>query len=93
MPNLNKTGPQGAGSMTGRGMGNCGNGQGHQGFGRRFGRGIGRGFGRGLGRMFGFSNRQPTKAEETTNTKSYIEDLKEELSGAEEYLKDIGGKK
>ncbi|MBU4482014.1 DUF5320 domain-containing protein [Patescibacteria group bacterium] len=92
MPGFNGTGPQGAGSMTGRGMGNCGNGQG-QGFGRGFGRGIGRGFGRGLGRIFDFSNRQPTKAEETASTKSYIEDLKVELSGAEEYLKDIGGKK
>jgi len=92
MPGFNGTGPQGAGSMTGRGMGNCGNGQG-QGFGRGFGRGIGRGFGRGLGRIFDFSNRQPTKAEETASTKSYIEDLKVELSGAEEYLKDIGDKK
>ena len=38
MPNMNKTGPQGAGPKTGRGMGPCGNGL-------RQGRGTGAGFG------------------------------------------------
>ena len=52
MPGFDKTGPEGKGSMTGRGMGPCNpktpKGQG-------VGRGLGRGFGRGrgLGRGFG----------------------------------------
>lgn len=60
MPRGDKTGPEGRGSMTGRGLGNCsgssepgytagnsgrGNGLGGRGYG--FGRGQGRGFGRG----------------------------------------------
>jgi len=51
MPALNGTGPQGAGSMTGRGMGTCGSGQGMNQ--QRFGFGCGRGMRRGLGRYFG----------------------------------------
>ena len=60
MPGLDRTGPQGMGSMTGRGMGLCGSrggaptsgqvppgGFGWQGWGRGFG--GGRGFGRGMG--------------------------------------------
>ena len=82
MPKYDGTGPQGQGAMTGRGMGPCGGGM---------ARGLGRG--RGFCRWFGFSNRQPTKTEEATTTKSYIEDLKAELSEAEKYLKDVEGKK
>jgi len=45
MPKLDGTGPQGRGSRTGRGIGNCpGTGGNRQGLG--FGRGIGRGLGR-----------------------------------------------
>ncbi len=44
MPNMNGTGPQGQGAMTGRGLGPCGGGK------RIFG--CGRGLGRGLGRVF-----------------------------------------
>ncbi len=43
MPKLDRTGPQGQGPRTGRGMGNC---SGTGGSGRGFGRGMGRGFGR-----------------------------------------------
>lgn len=86
MPRYNGTGPQGQGSMTGRGMGPCGGGM-------AYGRGMGRGMKKGFCRWFGFSNRQLTKTEETANTKSYIEDLKAELSEAEKYLKDVEGKK
>jgi len=50
MPALNGTGPQGAGPMTGRGMGLCGNGQGMS---QRFGFGRRRGTRRGLCRYFG----------------------------------------
>jgi len=80
MPKYDGTGPQGQGSMTGRGMGPCGG-------------GMARGFGKGFCRWSGFGNRQLTKTEEKSNTKSYIEDLKVELSEAEKYLKDVEGKK
>jgi hypothetical protein len=53
MPNRDKTGPQGQGPLTGRGLGPCGSGTGTgttRGFGFGFGRG--RGFGRGLCRFF-----------------------------------------
>jgi len=42
MPNMNGTGPQGQGPMTGRGLGPCGGGM-RRGCGRGFGRGFGRG--------------------------------------------------
>ncbi|MCK5107428.1 MAG: DUF5320 domain-containing protein [Nanoarchaeota archaeon] len=44
MPNMDKTGPQGQGSRTGRQMGNCDNANGNNQMGCR------RGFNRGLGR-------------------------------------------
>lgn len=40
MPNMDKTGPQGQGPMTGRGFGPCGGGM-RRGFGQGFGRGRG----------------------------------------------------
>lgn len=86
MPGFNGTGPQGAGSMTGRGLGPCGGGS-------AYGRGVGRGLGRGLGRMFGFGYRQPTKSEETVDTKAYIQDLEAELKSAQGYLKNLGSNK
>jgi len=59
MPGGDKTGPLGAGAMTGRGMGYC-SGNDQPGFanigfgrGRGFGRGLGMGAGRGFGRGFG----------------------------------------
>lgn len=64
MPRLNGTGPAGAGSMTGRGLGPCGSGEGipakefygrgmgHP-LGARFGRGMGCGRGMGFGGGFG----------------------------------------
>ena len=103
MPGLNGTGPLGQGSMTGRGAGYCntGNIQQNQGFGRGMGRGMrrgagfgqGMGFGRGFGMGFGAQYRQPTKAEETANTKAYIQDLEAKLQDAQGYLKDLQGKK
>lgn len=56
MPGFNGTGPNGAGPMTGRGMGSCaGNNLDARGFGagRGLGSGAGRGMGRGLGRGAG----------------------------------------
>ncbi len=59
MPGLDGKGPEGKGSMTGRGLGRCkdvGTNSPMFGRGRGFGqgRGLGRGFGRGFGR-FGFN--------------------------------------
>jgi hypothetical protein len=88
--NLNGTGPQGQGSMTGRGLGVCGRGQA---YGRGMARGMGRGFGRGLDRMFGFGYRQPTKSEETTDTKAYIQELEAELKDVQGHLKNLGSNK
>lgn len=64
MPGRDRTGPEGRGSLTGRGLGGCADGdrlggQGYgQGYGRGFGPGRGRGFGRGRGggRGFGFQH-------------------------------------
>jgi hypothetical protein len=59
MPRGDKTGPWGAGPMTGRAAGYCagyavpGYMNPRRGYGRGFGRGWGRGFGRGWGRGFG----------------------------------------
>lgn len=60
MPSGDRTGPEGTGSRTGRGLGYCngynspgytrGTPRGRGGFGRGYNRGLGRGFGRGLGR-------------------------------------------
>ncbi len=68
MPWGDGSGPNGMGSMTGRGAGYCAgyNGPGYANagpggfFGR--GRGFGRGFGRGLGRGFGFRRFAPVNA-------------------------------
>ena len=68
MPSLDRTGPEGQGSMTGRKMGKCAsknaqdsnveinNDQG-LGMGRRGGQGLGRGLGRGLGNGLGRRSR------------------------------------
>ena len=59
MPRGDRTGPAGAGPMTGRAAGYCagysvpGYSNPVGGYGRRWGRGYGRGFGRGWGRGFG----------------------------------------
>lgn len=53
MPRGDRTGPEGLGAMTGRGLGFC-NGNQTPGFNRGFGRGAGGGFGRGLRRATGY---------------------------------------
>jgi hypothetical protein len=60
MPNFDKTGPEGKGSLTGRGLGDCdakntdkkvsSDDKQNTGLGRGLGRGSGKGSGRGLGR-------------------------------------------
>ena len=80
MPGGDRTGPQGAGPMTGRGAGDCAGYGGQGGFRSGGGRGSGRGRGGGFGR--GWRNRnfgaggwaqgdeyaRPVRAESTTHT-------------------------
>jgi len=75
MPALDKTGPQGQGSMTGRGLGSCGKGRG---MGMRMGFGRCCGHGRGLGRYFGW-NAPLTKEEQKKDLNEYKKALEEEL--------------
>lgn len=84
MPYGDKTGPDGQGARTGRGLGNC-NGQGGagRGVGRGLGRGGGRGMGRGLGRGrgLGYANQGNSWLEfQLSNLQAAIEKLTEQLS-------------
>ena len=54
MPGFDRTGPEGRGSMTGRGAGYCAGNETPRFTNRGFGYGRGRGVMRGLGRGFGF---------------------------------------
>jgi len=101
MPGLDKTGPRGQGSRTGRGLGYCPPsgvaGQspaGRSGYGRgfrRFGRGLGLGQGRGFGfwgwPFGGYPHDRPFYNEPTT--KEEKEMLTEELKGLKEEIKEI----
>jgi len=78
MPTFDGTGPQGAGPMTGRGMGRCG-----KGMGRGFGFGFGRGGRRGLGRFFGGG-----QAWSKTDLEDYKKALKEEMEDVDKELTD-----
>ena len=83
MPGFDKTGPQGQGPMTGRGLGPCG-------AGRKFGMGFGRcrGYGRGLGRYFGW-NAPQTKEERVEDIEAYRKALQEEMEEAEKELAEL----
>jgi hypothetical protein len=68
MPGVDKTGPMGAGPMTGRGFGPCGCGMGWRHYGHH----------RGLGRYFG-SNEPQTKEEKLKALADFKGALEEEL--------------
>lgn len=70
MPGFDKTGPMGAGPMTGRGFGPCGLGLGWR---RRFGAG------RGMGRYFGGWSFPQTKEDKAKALAEYRKALEEEL--------------
>ncbi len=96
MPGFDGTGPLGLGPGTGRGLGPCFSlGLTRPRSGAAFSRWPGRSFGRGLGwrQWFRFAYRQPTRSEEISDIKSYIQDLKAELKEAEKYLEDLEAKK
>ncbi len=102
MPRRDKTGPMGAGPMTGRGFGSCagndaedrgiGFGMGRGlGRGRRFGRHCDRGFGRGAGRGFGrgygmYSDTSKSQKEWLNERKSF---LQSRLEAIEKQLEDL----
>lgn len=75
MPGRDRTGPMGAGPMTGRSMGIC---AGNTSAG--FGRGCGRGFGRGMGRGFGFRTAEPM------NSTDRIDLLKQQQAAIEQQI-------
>ena len=76
MPGQDQTGPQGMGSMTGRGAGICATGQVNN-AGRGFG--LGRGRGRGMGRGFGYRAAAPV----SLNREEQIEALRAQATGLE----------
>ena len=89
MPNMNGTGPQGMGAMTGRGLGPCGGGM-RRGFGRGFGRGMG--FGWRARSMQVMPVQQPaviTEKQEREMLEADLSDLKEEMKEIEERLKEL----
>ncbi len=70
MPNLDGTGPQGKGPMTGRGMGTCG-------------KGRGQGFGRRMVRCCDRIDKNPTKNDleaYVSNLKKELEDVEKEIA-------------
>lgn len=80
MPRGDKTGPAGAGPMTGRGMGICADTL-NPDFGR------GRGCGRGIGRRRGFGARATlpiSKAEQLTALKAQMEQIQQQIDSLEE---------
>jgi hypothetical protein len=81
MPNMNGTGPQGQGAMTGRGLGPCGGGMRRGG-----GRGLGRGLRRGLGH-----GRQATltKDEEKKILEAELKEIELEKQEIEKRLKEL----
>ncbi|SHH82478.1 hypothetical protein SAMN02745135_02295 [Caloranaerobacter azorensis DSM 13643] len=105
MPRGDRTGPMGAGPMTGRKMGYCAGydvpGYMNAGYGRGYGRGFGRGFGRfcrrgfGFGRGFGwraFAYNAPSKEELKGYINEEIRFLKDQLDSLEKRLKDLDSK-
>jgi len=82
MPRQNKTGPMGAGPMTGRGRGFCEGAYGP-------GLGVGRGYGRVMCGWFFQKYQAMSKKDKQELLKSEIEDLKQELQMAEGELKEL----
>jgi len=83
MPGKDKTGPQGAGSMTGRRMGYCADNETQSSV--NFGRGGGFGMGRGNRRGFGFGmqggrNTASSSNADNSSLENEIVDLKSQLS-------------
>lgn len=97
MPGFNRTGPTGAGPMTGRQMGPCNDnnrGDYPAGMGRGFGRRAGRGRGRGMGfrwnNPFGFrQGRFQAGQPDQSLLENEVQFLKNQLTQAEKELEQI----
>lgn len=74
MPRFDRTGPNGQGPLTGRGLGPCG-------------RGIG--FRQGFGRGFNFRQPQLTKKEEKEILEQELELTRQDIKAIEERLKKL----
>ncbi len=87
MPYGDRTGPEGKGPRTGRGLGYCG-GYDSPGYtrGTPRGMGYGRGAGRGFGRGFGW-NRAPVN--QTTTQSTNDDSLKEEVSALKKMVEEL----
>jgi len=81
MPRGDRTGPAGAGPMTGRGAGFC---AGYQTAGFQT---AGGGFGRGCGRGFGFRNRFAQPVQPSQNAE--LGELKEQMTRIEKRLEEL----
>ena len=100
MPRGDRTGPNGQGPMTGRGLGPCGRGFGVR---RGFGGGRGRGFGRGFRWRFfapaypeDYSYDEPivlTETEEKKVLEQEVKELREEMKQIEKRLKELSSLK
>jgi len=104
MPGFDRTGPEGRGSMTGRGAGYCAGNETPQFANRGLGYGRGRGGMRGLGRGFGFGwgrratpfyppydyDSYPlTKEEEIQALKTQSDQLRKELDSVNERVQEL----
>lgn len=88
MPGLDSTGPQGRGSMTGGGRGNCTSANQNIGFagGMTYGRNFRGGYGRGMGMRQGYARNFGTPADELTNLKNEVEFLNKRIAELENGL-------
>ena len=104
MPGFDRTGPEGRGSMTGRGAGYCAGNETRRFANRGFGYGRGRGVMRGLGRGFGFGwgrrgtppypqyDYEPyplTKEEEIQSLKTQSDQLQKELDSINKRVQEL----
>ncbi len=91
MPQGDRTGPNGQGSMTGRGMGYCSGYNTPGCINQGFGRGMGRGFGRGRGFAWRARTMQimPIQQPAVITEKQEKEFLEQELSALKEEMKEI----
>ena len=95
MPNGDRTGPEGKGSRTGRGLGYCSGNKSPgraTGFGqaRGFGRGAGRGFGRAVGVRRGLGNVQTVSDNVNLSKEDQVKVLENEKREIEAKLKELG---